>query len=141
MNKTAMVSIVMLSILAVLVSCQTEMEQKNNVEVIDYGITNQQVLSKIVDGIHEPTGLIAGKGMTEVLVKCLSCHSSKLITQNRATEEGWKTMIEWMYETQNLPNLGESEPIIIAYLAEHYGPTASGRRKGLSDIDWYELSD
>jgi len=107
----------------------------------DYGITNQQVLSKIEDGVHIPSGLKAGLGLTEVLRHCISCHSAKLITQNRATKDGWKAMIDWMYETQNLPHLGKSEPIVISYLAEHYPPTATGRRKALSDIEWYDFSE
>jgi len=141
MTKKLTVSVILLSFLVLLISCQDEKKSTDSLKVKDYGITNQKVLADIKEGIHQPTGLIAGNGITEVLVKCLSCHSSKLITQNRATADGWKSMIEWMYETQNLPNLGESEPIIIAYLAEHYAPTTSGRRKALTDIDWYELSD
>ncbi len=126
-------------IVYILAGCQEESHTTIGKE--DYGIKNQQVLSKVVDGLHEPTGLKAGIGLTEVLRHCVSCHSAKLITQNRATKEGWKTMIHWMYETQNLPKLGESEQIIIAYLAEHYPPGSSGRRKGLTEIDWYDLPE
>jgi len=105
----------------------------------DFGITNQVILDHIQDGIHTPTGLKAGLGIESVLRHCVSCHSSKLIVQNRATKEGWESMIQWMYETQNLPQLGEQEEIIVAYLAEHYAPVAIGRRASLKVKDWYEL--
>ncbi len=119
--------------------CQNEVPAVE-VEVETYGITNQQILSKIENGIHVPSGLKAGKGLESMLVFCISCHSSKLITQNRASKEGWQSMIQWMYETQNLPNLGDHESIIIDYLAEHYAPQNVGRRQQLEIEEWYELN-
>ena len=66
--------------------------------------------------------------------------SSALIIQNRFTREGWKAKIECMQETQGLWPLGESEDVILDYLAEHYAPEAYvGRRAPLKDIEWYEL--
>ena len=118
--------------------CHNESQQEEEV-VETYGITNEQILSKVENGIHIPSGLVAGKGLESMLVFCISCHSSKLITQNRATADGWKSMIDWMYETQNLPQLGEHESIIIDYLAEHYAPTEVGRRQQLEVEEWYEL--
>jgi len=44
-----------------------------------------------------------------------------------------------MYKTQNLPQLGDQEPIIVAYLAKNYPPEKTGRRKPLEDVEWYEL--
>ncbi len=108
---------------------------------MNYGIQNEVILSKVTDGIHTPTGLIADQGLESVLRHCVSCHSSKLITQNRATEEGWTSMIHWMYETQNLPQLGDQEPIIVSYLSKHYAPVASGRRKDLGNLEWYPLQE
>lgn len=107
----------------------------------NYGIDNKVILANIEDGIHTPSGLKAGAGLESVLRSCISCHSSKLITQNRATEEGWKSMIHWMYETQNLPQLGEQEEVIIAYLGKNYAPVDSGRRKSLEVSEWYELEE
>jgi hypothetical protein len=96
---------------------------------------------EIIDGIHIPTGLAYGKGYTIVKATCLSCHSSKLITQNRATRDGWAEMIRWMQKTQGLPSLGNKESIILDYLAKHYAPTENGRRKGLdtTQFEWYIL--
>lgn len=96
----------------------------------------------VVGGIHVATGMAFDKNFNIVKAACTSCHSSKLITQNRATREGWKQMITWMQATQGLPDLGKNEPIILDYLAKHYAPKAEGRRKNLDaeEIDWYVLS-
>ena len=74
-----------------------------------------------------------------VIANCTGCHSGKLVTQNRATREGWQNMIRWMQETQNLKDLGEDEAKILDYLAEHYAPAAQGRRQNLTVEKWYEL--
>lgn len=96
---------------------------------------------KVVDGIHIRTGLRDDENLPVVIAQCTACHSAQLITQNRATKEGWKNMIKWMQETQGLGNLGKSEPQIINYLAKYYTPVETGRRKNLDleGIEWYEL--
>lgn len=93
----------------------------------------------IENGIHVRTGLAIGDGFEQVKATCLACHSSKLITQNRADREGWKKMIRWMQETQNLWDLGPNEDVILDYLAAHYSPEEMGRRANLTQIEWYEL--
>ena len=40
------------------------------------------------------TGMVVAEGFEMVRQRCLSCHSSKLITQNKATRDGWKDMIQ-----------------------------------------------
>ena len=77
--------------------------------------------SEIVNGIHEPSGLIAEEGFEIVLNICGKCHSLDLVIQNKATKEGWKDMIVWMQKTQGLWDLGEYELPILAYLANNYG--------------------
>jgi len=96
---------------------------------------------KVVDGIHIRTGLYDDPNLNVVIASCTSCHSAKLITQNKATRDGWKSMIRWMQETQGLPDLGKSEPIVLDYLAEYYAPKNTGRRKNLDieAIEWYIL--
>ena len=95
----------------------------------------------IKNGIHVRTGLKADKNVNVVISACTSCHSAKLITQNRATRQGWKTMIRWMQETQGLADLGTREPIILDYLAKHYAPVEVGRRANLdlTEVKWYIL--
>ncbi|MFM1875208.1 MAG: hypothetical protein RL266_945 [Bacteroidota bacterium] len=93
------------------------------------------------NGIHLATGFKEGENLQLVINNCTSCHSAQMVTQNRATREGWLTMIRWMQETQNLWDLGEAEPLILDYLAKYYAPEKAGRRQPLTNIDWYELED
>ncbi|WP_020535653.1 hypothetical protein [Lewinella cohaerens] len=96
---------------------------------------------KVVDGIHVQTGLIYAEGFEIVRATCTACHSAKLVTQNRATKEGWTQMIRWMQATQGLWDLGKNESTIVNYLAKHYAPTEVGRRANLdvAAIEWYIL--
>ena len=93
------------------------------------------------DGIHMATGFIQDEHVEIVIGNCTNCHSAKLVTQNRATREGWKSMIHWMQQTQGLWDLGDNEALILDYLAKHYAPKESGRRAPLTDIEWYKLED
>lgn len=94
---------------------------------------------RIEDGVHLATGLLVGEGFQAVRTNCTVCHSAKLITQNRATKEGWENMIRWMQQTQGLWQLGELEPVIVNYLATYYAPEEVGRRAALEEIEWYVL--
>ncbi len=97
--------------------------------------------NKTVNGIHLRSGLHADPNLQVIIGACTSCHSSKLITQNKATREGWKQMIRWMQKTQNLGDLGKSEPVILDYLAKYYAPKEEGRRQNIDveAIEWYVL--
>lgn len=99
-----------------------------------------QASDDIVDGIHVASGLIVAEGFDIVRSQCTACHSGKLVTQNRATREGWEEMIRWMQRTQGLWPLGANEPIILDYLARHYGPEEMGRRANLEVTEWYILN-
>lgn len=96
---------------------------------------------RIENGIHVRTGLVDAEGLMIVVNNCTNCHSSKLVTQNRMSADGWNTTIEWMQETQNLWDLGGNQEIIVNYLSTNYPPKEKGRRMALTDIDWYELED
>lgn len=121
------------------ISNKNSIDPKQNEEFI----SKEELTSReeIVDGIHVETGLAYGTGFSIVKSTCLSCHSSKLIIQNRATREGWQEMIRWMQSTQGLPALGTKESLILDYLAEHYAPVETGRRMALdtNEIAWYML--
>lgn len=97
--------------------------------------------SDIKEGVHVPTGLKADINFELVVTNCTGCHSAKLITQNRASAEGWDNIITWMQETQNLWDLGENRQSIIDYLSKNYPPEQQGRRKPLANIEWYPLQD
>ena len=96
-------------------------------------------LDRIENGLDVETGFIAEGDYLLVKRTCISCHSSKLVLQNRATKEGWQDMITWMQATQKLWDLGENEEKIIHYLATYYGPEAKGRRAPLEVDEWYEI--
>ncbi|GAA4403394.1 hypothetical protein GCM10023187_19420 [Nibrella viscosa] len=88
------------------------------------------------------TGLVIAEQLNVVKAHCTSCHSSKLILQNRFTRDGWKEKIRWMQRTQNLWDLRDSEPVVLDYLAKYYGPEQKafdGRRKPLQAVQWYTL--
>jgi hypothetical protein len=82
--------------------------------------------------------LVEAEGVLLIRSFCTGCHSEKLITQNRATRDGWESMIRWMQKTQNLGDLGTSESAILDYLAKNYSPVRKGRRLAL-EVEWYEL--
>jgi len=110
---------------------------KPEVELVEL----EEELPEFENGIHLESGLKEGEDLQLIIANCTSCHSAKMITQNRATREGWLHMIEWMQETQNLWELGDNEPLILDYLAANYAPEKKGRRAPLMNIDWYELED
>lgn len=92
------------------------------------------------------TGLAIDDQLMLVKSHCTACHSSQLILQSHFPREKWVERIRWMQRTQNLWNLGESEPAILAYLTKHYGPTEGagpplrfdGRREPLNAVPWHK---
>lgn len=96
---------------------------------------------RIEHGIHVGTGLKDAEGLMTVVNNCTSCHSAKIVMQNRMTAERWNETIKWMQETQNLADLGGNQEIIVNYLVNNYPPLEKGRRENLVDIEWYELED
>ncbi|MFT6336107.1 MAG: hypothetical protein ACI86M_002946 [Saprospiraceae bacterium] len=97
--------------------------------------------NRIEKGIHVETGMVYDDNFEIVRRSCTSCHSSKLVIQNRATRDGWKQMIDWMQETQGLQDLGKYEVKILDYLEKNYSPTDVGRRQSLKvEVeDWYVI--
>ena len=95
--------------------------------------------NQVENGVDVDSGFIAEGDYQLVKVVCTACHSAKLVTQNRATREGWEQMIRWMQETQKLWDLGASEDKILDYLATHYAPENKGRRAQLQVKEWYEI--
>lgn len=92
------------------------------------------------ESVLDITGLADDPNIQIIVANCTACHSAKLVTQNRATREGWKSMIRWMQKTQNLWELGKNEDLILDYLAKNYAPENKGRRAPLENIEWYELA-
>ena len=67
----------------------------------------KKIEDRIENGIHVRTGLIDAEGLMTVVNNCTTCHSAKLVIQNRMNKERWNATIQWMQETQNLWDLGE----------------------------------
>lgn len=116
----------------------------DNTDAVGHGDTEYTNLddndpNRIENGIHVRTGLKDAPGLQETVNNCTSCHSAKLVMQNRMNAERWHATIRWMQETQNLWPLGEKEDIIVKYLVTNYPPTQKGRRETLANVEWYEL--
>ena len=76
--------------------------------------------------------LIDAPGVNLVRAHCSSCHSERLITQNRGTRDDWERTIRWMQATQNLwPIPPDVEGSILDYLSTHYPPGRAARRPPL----------
>lgn len=78
------------------------------------------------------TGLVVDGDWELVRANCSGCHSTRLVTQNRMSAEGWLATIRWMQEKHKLWDLGKREAKIVAYLETHYGvPEVPLRRRPL----------
>ena len=114
-------------------SCNRKVEKIPGKVTPSHGLT-------IENGIHTDTGLKDDPNLPLVIANCTACHSAQLIIQNRATREGWKSMITWMQETQKLWDLGPNEELVLDYLEKNYSPdSVQSRRAKLENIEWYEL--
>lgn len=78
------------------------------------------------------TGLVKAEGWETVRNNCIACHSADLVTQNSGSRNHWEKLIRWMQDTQGLWEFqGETEEVILDYLAEYYGPKEDTRRPAL----------
>jgi len=89
----------------------------------------------LAEPVTDPaTGLKITGDWELVRGNCTACHSAKLITQQRGTEQQWLTMIRWMQAKQGLWTFDpDTENRIITYLAENYPPDAARRRRAGAD--------
>lgn len=83
------------------------------------------------DILDKDSGFVVDTGIELVKAHCTACHSSALVTQNRMNRDTWLETIRWMQKKQGLWPLGDSEKVILDYLAKNYSPTKTGRRKNL----------
>jgi len=127
-NYFWVLSFVLLGMLAY--SCEEKSKEKVKT------VIKKEIVTVVIDSV---TGLKIDKGYELVKQTCMACHSSKLVVQNRATREGWLSMIRWMQKKHKLWDLGKNESLILDYLSKNYAPKDKGRRPVLKDIEWYEL--
>lgn len=81
--------------------------------------------------IDKTSGLVIDTGFEQVRGNCIACHSLAIVTQNRMSRDSWLETIRWMQKSQGLWPL-QNEPLILDYLAKHYSPVDTGRRKQIS---------
>jgi len=114
---------------------------KNNPEVLKSEEPYKEIPPTVTLDLEtiRQSGFVNDDGVSQVIQNCTQCHSAKLVTQNRMSEEGWEATIVWMQETQNLWDLGSNQEKIVSYLAKNYGPQRKGRRQNLTNLKWYEL--
>ncbi len=66
-------------------------------------------------------GLPESDGVELVYYLCSSCHSIRLVTQQRVTEARWDYLLDWMVKEQNMPALPpEDRAVVLAYLSRHF---------------------
>ena len=89
--------------------------------------------------IDPDTGFALDEDLVLIRAHCTGCHSPKLVTQNRGSEQEWRDLIVWMQKEQGLWEIDrESTDKIVAYLARYYGPdntTLIPRRQNLKTIE------
>lgn len=76
--------------------------------------------------------LIAAPGSELVVQHCIACHGPRQFLQQRGSRDTWRGLIRWMQKDHGMAKLDEAiEDRIVDYLATHYAPEESGRRKPL----------
>lgn len=72
--------------------------------------------------IDPRTGLKMTDGFEVVAATCATCHSGKLVAQNRGSRHDWDERLRWMQANHNLWELpAETRSQILDYLAKNYG--------------------
>lgn len=63
-----------------------------------------------------------GPGKDETFYLCHTCHSFRLVRQQRLSRPHWDELLDWMVEEQGMPEIvGEERELILDYLGAHYG--------------------
>ena len=78
--------------------------------------------------LDEVSGFIIDEGWELTNAHCASCHSAKIVTQNRMDRSGWEDTIRLMQAEHGLWDLGPAKTVIIDYLTRHYGPAKNTSR-------------
>ena len=77
--------------------------------------------------------LVMAPGYELVLQHCVRCHGPRQFLQQRGSRDTWRSLIRWMQRDHGMPAIDEGvEDQIVEYLASHYAPAESGRRRALS---------
>ena len=65
-----------------------------------------------------------GKGRELVATRCVGCHDLHTAVSRRASAAEWRSTVATMVE-RGAQIAGADAAVIVAYLAEHYGPAGS----------------
>ena len=66
-----------------------------------------------------------GPGKEETFYLCHTCHSFRLVSQQRLSRIHWDETLDWMVEEQGMPEIEDDERVLILdYLEAHYGEDA-----------------
>jgi len=91
-------------------------------------LSAQTSLDQATQPAEDPSVLPAGDGQEEVFYACTACHSTAIIRRSRFSEARWDELMTWMTEVHGMNALeGDERRLIVAYLAQHFGPAAGGR--------------
>jgi hypothetical protein len=86
----------------------------------------------LAQSLDPATGLVKAPGFEMVRAHCSGCHSTRLVTQQRASKAQWRALIRWMQAEQNLWDIpAQAEEQILDYLARHYAAPKARRRAAL----------
>ena len=78
------------------------------------------------------SGLIEESGWRLVNAHCSGCHDLQLVIAQRGNRVFWEQTIRWMQKNHNLWQFDHAtEKQMLDYLAKHYAPEFSGRRRPL----------
>ncbi len=68
----------------------------------------------------KPIKLPKDKGREEVEIYCGSCHSLRLVVQQRMGKNDWDELLVWMVEEQEMdPIPSDDRTLVLDYLAKH----------------------
>jgi len=85
------------------------------------------------DGTFDDGGfgdLVIAPGSELVVQYCIACHGPRQFLQQRGSRDTWRGLIRWMQKDHGMAALPEQiEDRIVEYLAKHYAPEATGRRR------------
>lgn len=62
-----------------------------------------------------------GDGRTEVILSCSGCHDFRQIVTQRKTSLSWSQTIQNMVTIHGVPVESRDMPLLVAYLARHFG--------------------
>ncbi|WP_090334683.1 hypothetical protein [Dyadobacter koreensis] len=132
--------IVFLGLGIVLSSFRPETESNIKFSSNDFSLISTNTFASDTTKLDKETGLVVDENLYMVKAQCTGCHSTKLISANHFTRDGWKQKIRWMQANHNLWDLGETEKQVLDYLEKNYAPQQMvSRRAPLKDIKWYDL--